>query len=98
MRFSFVVMAAACAALPFASPAVAKGPSACTINERAGSAATTRLLPNEGRARNRIALGTDVEIVTVANDRNGCPWALVREPGQLFTNWGWADRRLITCR
>lgn len=98
MRFSFVLLAAAFSALPLASPALAKDPSACTINARAGYATSGRWLPSQGIVKVSLPFGTPVEIVTVANDRKGCPWALVRQPGELYTNYGWTDRRMITCR
>lgn len=69
----------------------------CMINEREGMNVTARALP-EGAFRNTITAGTTVELFTVANDSKGCPWALLREPGNLDNYIGWVDRRTITCR
>jgi len=98
MRFFMVSMVAAASALIIPASALAKPPGSCAVNDRGGSATVTRWLPNEGRVRNRLAFGTEVEIVTVAVDGEGCPWALVRQPGELDWNYGWADRQHLTCR
>ncbi|MEM7696057.1 MAG: hypothetical protein AAF318_16530 [Pseudomonadota bacterium] len=69
----------------------------CTINQREGMQVSARSLP-AGTFRNTVMAGTTVELFTLANDTKGCPWALLREPGNLDNYIGWVDRRTITCR
>lgn len=79
-----------------ATAAAAADPE-CTINERAGPFTPIRGL-EEQIVRMTLPAGTKVEIITMTVDQLGCPFALVREPGVLYTDYGWADVRHITCR
>lgn len=98
MRYLLVFLVAAVSAVPLvSSPASAKAPT-CAINDRDGPSASTRRLPNAGDFRSSLAVGTEVEVVTAAVARDGYPWFLVREPGQVETNYGWTLWRLVTCR
>ncbi|MEM6761911.1 MAG: hypothetical protein AAF615_03450 [Pseudomonadota bacterium] len=57
----------------------------------------TALSLPEGVPRTTLSMGTEVELMTMANDRKGCAWALLRDPQNLDVFYGWVDRRNISC-
>ncbi|MEM9221926.1 MAG: hypothetical protein AAGB11_05935 [Pseudomonadota bacterium] len=90
MRIFVVLLACTLSTAALADPT-------CEVNERAGAFATTYVVP-EGAVKSSVPVGTEVEIVTHGQDSVHNPYALIREPGQLETNYGWTERRYLTCR
>lgn len=81
-------------ALPQGAFAGNTSPS-CEVNTRFGMSVAARTIP-EGRVLTAFSAGDTVEVVTVTNDSKGCPWVLIRPPGQDWYS-GWVDRRAVTC-
>ncbi|MEO1103293.1 MAG: hypothetical protein AAFW98_06125 [Pseudomonadota bacterium] len=90
MRIFLVIAASLISTTAIADPM-------CQVNERPGAFLTTYEVP-DGAVKQSVATGTEVEIVTMGSDVVGRPYALIREPGELNTEYGWVFRAYITCR